>query len=95
MYFDSFEIEYIPQEVLNKVKDKSITYNIFRIQLDDSIMCRFYCTAFTEYMIAGKALLDYTNLFSPNVYNKNDKIISTSKTNLTKEDISLDFRLKN
>ena len=96
MYFDSFEIEYIPQEVLNKVKDKSITYNIFRMQIDDSIMCRFYYTAFIEYMIAGKALLDYTNLFSPNVYSKNDKIIiSTSKTNLTKEDISLDFRLKN
>ena len=26
-------------------------------------------------MLAGKNLLDYTNLFSPNVYKKNDKII--------------------
>ena len=26
-------------------------------------------------MLAGTALLDYTNLFSPNDYNKNDKII--------------------
>ena len=33
VYFDSFGIEYIPQEVLNKLKDKSITRNIFRIQL--------------------------------------------------------------
>ena len=31
VYFDSFGIEYIPQEVLNKIKDKSITQNIFRI----------------------------------------------------------------
>ena len=31
MYFDSFEIEYIPQEVLNKIKEKSIAHNIFRI----------------------------------------------------------------
>ena len=38
-------------------------------------MCRFYCIAFTEYMLAGKTLLDYTNLFSPNDYKKNDKII--------------------
>ena len=30
-YFDSFRIEYIPQEVLNKIKDKSITHNIFGI----------------------------------------------------------------
>ena len=27
-------------------------------------MCGFYCIAFIEYMIAGKKLLDYTNLFS-------------------------------
>ena len=43
VYFDSFGTEYIPQEVLSKIKDKSITYNIFRIQSDDSIMCGFYC----------------------------------------------------
>ena len=29
--FDSFGIEYIPQEVLNKIRDKSITHNVFRI----------------------------------------------------------------
>ena len=38
-YFDSFGIEYITQEVLNKIKDKSITYNIFKIQDKESIMC--------------------------------------------------------
>ena len=75
MYFDSLGIEYIPQEVLNKIKGISITHNIFRIQDNESIMCRFYCIAFTEYMLAGKTLLDYTNLFSPNDYKKNDKII--------------------
>ena len=45
------------------------------MQYNESIMCGFYCIAFTEYMIAGKALLDYTNLFSPNDYKKNEKII--------------------
>ena len=38
-------------------------------------MCGFYCIAFIEYMLAGKTLLDYTNLFSPYDYKKNDKII--------------------
>ena len=38
VYFDSFKIEYIPQEVLNKIKYKSITQNIFRIRSDDYIM---------------------------------------------------------
>ena len=41
-YFDSFGTEYIPQEVLNKIKDKSITQNIFRIESDDSIVYGFY-----------------------------------------------------
>ena len=70
-----FEIEQIPQEVLNKIKGESITHNIFRIQDKESIMCGFHCIAFIEYMIGGKTLLDYTNLFSPNDYKANDKII--------------------
>ena len=40
--FGSFGIEYIPQNVLNKIRDKLITLNIFRIQNNDSIMCGFY-----------------------------------------------------
>ena len=75
VYFDSFRTEYIPQEVLNKIKDKSITHNIFRIQDDDSTMCGFCWIAFIEYIDAGKTLLDYTNLYSPNDYKKNEKII--------------------
>ena len=43
---------------------------------DDSIMCGFYFIAFIEYMIAGNILLEYTNSFSPNDCQKNDKIIS-------------------
>ena len=50
-YFDSFRIEYISKEVLNKIRDKSITYNIFRIKSDDSIMHEFYCIAFKGSML--------------------------------------------
>ena len=57
VYFDSFGIEYIPQEVLNKIKDKSITHNIFRIQDNKSIMCGFYCITFIEYMPYGKKIV--------------------------------------
>ena len=59
-------IEYIPQEVLNKISDNSITHNIFKIPDNESIMCGFLCMAFIEYVVAGKSLLDYTILFSPN-----------------------------
>ena len=37
-------------------------------------MCGFYCIVFIEYMLSGKILLDYTNLFFLNDYKKNDKI---------------------
>ena len=68
VYFDSFGIEYIPQEVLNKIRDKSIPHNIFRIEDNESTMCGFCCIAFIEYMLAGKTLLDYTYLLSLNDY---------------------------
>ena len=38
-------------------------------------MCGSHCIAFIKYMLAGKTLLDYTHLFSPNEYKKNDKTI--------------------
>ena len=75
VYFDSFGIEYIPQEVLNKIKDKPITHNIFVIQDKEFIICGFYCIAFIEYLLAGKSLLNYTNLFSTSDYKKNDNIM--------------------
>ena len=57
-------------------------------------MCGFYYFAFIEYMVAGKTLLDYTNLFSPNDYKKVSKTIYTYfKDNMT-EEVSLEFRLR-
>ena len=53
---DSFGIEYITLEVLNKIRNKSITHNIFGIQDNEFIMCGFYFIAFLEFMTAGKTL---------------------------------------
>ena len=33
VYFDSFQIEYIPEDVLNKIRDKSITHSIIEYNL--------------------------------------------------------------
>ena len=38
-------------------------------------MCGYFCTRFINFILKGESLLDYTNLFSPNEYGKNDKII--------------------
>ena len=75
IYFDSFSIEHIPQQINKFIGNSDIKSNIFRIQAYDSIMCRYFCVEFANYMLEGKTLLDYTNLFSPNDIKKNDRVI--------------------
>ena len=36
-------------------------------------MCEYFCIELISYMLKGKSLLYYTNLFSPNKYENNDK----------------------
>ena len=38
-------------------------------------MCGYFCIGLIDYMIKGKSVIDYTNLFSPNNFKKNDDII--------------------
>ena len=39
------------------------------------MICGYFCIAFIDFMLKGNILLDITHLFSPNEYEKNDKII--------------------
>ena len=75
VYFDSFGVKHIPKEINKFIGNKKIKPSIFRIQAYDSIMCRYFCIEFINYMLQGKTLLDYTNLFSPNDFKKNDRVI--------------------
>ena len=74
-YFHSFGIEHIPQKIRVFIADKDIIASIYRIQSYDSIMCGYYCIGFTDYMLKGNSLTDFTNFFSPNNFKKNDDII--------------------
>ena len=75
-YFDSFLVEHIPKEIKAFIdRCLSITTNIFRIQADDLIMCRYFCIGFIDFMLAGKTLTEFTNLVSQNNFKKNDDII--------------------
>ena len=64
-YFDSFGVEYIPEEIKEFIGNKNIKANIFRVQANDSVMCGYFCIGFIDFVLAGKKLTDYTNLFSP------------------------------
>ena len=74
-YFDSFGVEHVPKEIKTFISNKNIKTNIFRIQAHDSIMCGYFCTGFIDFILKGKTLTEYTNLFSPNNLTKNDDII--------------------
>ena len=74
-YFDSFGVQHIPMEIIKFVGRKNVIANIFRLQAYDSIMCGYFCIGFINFMFKGKTLTDYTNLFSPNHFKRNDDII--------------------
>ena len=75
VYFDSFGVEHIPNDINKFIGNKKIKASIFRIQAYDSIICQYFCIEFINYMLKGKTLLDYTNLFSPKDFKKNDRVI--------------------
>ena len=82
-YFDSFAVEHNPKEIKAFISNKNIETNIFRIQACDSVMCWYFCTGFIGFMLAGKTLLDFANLFSPYNFKKNDdKILNYFVTNV-------------
>ena len=52
------------------IGDKNIHTNIFRIQAYNSVMYRYFCIGFTDFMLKDKSLTDFTNLFSLNDFKK-------------------------
>ena len=74
VYFDSFGVQHVPEEIKNFVGNKNIITNIFRVQANDSVMCRYFCIEFIDFMLASKKLTYFTNMFSPHVFKKNDDI---------------------
>ena len=65
-YFDSFGVENVPKEIIKLIGNKNITTNIYSIQAFDSIMCWYFCIGFIDFMLKGKSLLEYKNLFYVN-----------------------------
>ena len=75
IYFDIFGVEHVPKEIKKFIGHKSTKTNIFRIQADISIMCRYFCIEFIDFMFVGKSLINISSFFSPYDFTKNDDII--------------------
>ena len=74
-YSNSFKVEHIPKEIKTFIDNKNVTTIIFRMQAYDSVMCGYFSIRFIGFMLKGKSLLEYGNLFSPNKYERNNFII--------------------
>ena len=70
IYFDSFAVEIFQKKSKNSYETKNIIANIYRIQAYDLIMRGHFYNPFIDYILEGKILPGYTNLFSPNEYEK-------------------------
>ena len=75
VYFNSFGVGYFPEEIKEFVENKNKIANIFRVQANNSVMCGYFCIGFIDFMLAGKKLTNFTNIFSPYDFEKNDNII--------------------
>ena len=74
-YTDSFGVKHILKEIKKILGKRTITANIYRIKANDSVKCRCFCIGFIDFMLKGKRLLDFTNLFCPTKYENNYKIM--------------------
>ena len=64
-----------PKKLKNSLEIKTKTQIEFRIQANNSIKYGYSCNGFIDFMLTGKALIDYTSFFSPFDFEKNYNII--------------------
>ena len=84
--------------------------NIYRVQVYNSMVCRYFSIEFIGFTLKSKSLLNSINLFSPNEYeNYNTRTFSVTQNwkflswidskkvmiNMGKEHISQEYKLKN
>lgn len=62
------------REIKIFIGNKNIINNLYRIKTFVSIMCESMCL-FVDFMFKSESLTDFTNLFSPSNFVKNDKLI--------------------
>ena len=56
VYFTSFGIDHVPEEIQEFIGNKNIKNNIFRVQANDSLMGGYFCIGFIDFMLAGKKI---------------------------------------
>ena len=53
VYFESFGVEHVPEEIKEFIGNENIIANIFLVQANNSIICGYFCIGFIDFMFAG------------------------------------------
>ena len=61
VYFNSFGVEYVPEEIKEFVGNKNIKAQTFRVQANNPVVCGYI--GFIHFMLADKKLTDFTSFF--------------------------------
>ena len=56
VYFNSFVVEHVPEEIKEFIGNENIKTNIFQVQANNSVMCGYFCIGFIDFMLAGKKI---------------------------------------
>ena len=51
VYFDSFGVEHVLEEVKKLVGNKNIIAAVFWVQAESSVMCGYFCIGFIDFML--------------------------------------------
>ena len=54
IYFDSFGVEHILEEIKEFIGNENIKANIFRLQANNSVMYGYFCIGFIGFMLQVK-----------------------------------------
>ena len=54
VYFDSFGVKHVPEEIKEFIRNKNIKANIFRVKANNSVMSGYFNIGFIDFMLTGK-----------------------------------------
>ena len=67
-YYDSFGVEYVPEEIKKFIDNRNIIGNICRIQAYISIRRGYFCVWFIDFMSNKKSIRFYQFIFSKHFF---------------------------
>ena len=74
-FLNSFGVEHTLEGIDRIIGKKYMTTKIYRKQVYDSLICGYFYLGFIVFALNNKRLTNFTDLFSPNNFKKDDKMI--------------------